>query len=86
MVKILVKQNNTNNSGDGNDNPFVDAVNAVVYMDDVPLEVPKTKIVKKWPGNCFGAFPDDMPKKLSKKGPRRIWDHKKTNFAWVFDK
>ena len=63
------------------------------YADDVPLEGPKAKMVKKWSGNGFGPFQmtcpksgQKVPKKWSKKGPRKIWDHKKTNFAWVFDK
>ena len=61
------------------------------YADDVPLEGPKAKMVKKWSGNGFGPFQmtcpksgQKVPKKWSKKGPRQIWDHKKTNFAWVF--
>ena len=63
------------------------------YADDVPLEGPKTKMAKKWSGNGFGPSQmtcpkkgQKVPKKWSKKGPRKIWDHKKTNFAWAFDK
>ena len=68
-------------------------IKPVDYADDVPLEGPKAKMVKKWSGNGFGPFQmtcpksgQKVPKKWSKKGPRKIWDHKKTNFAWVFDK
>ena len=32
------------------------------YMDDVPLEGPKTKTVKKWSGNCFGPSQLTCPK------------------------
>ena len=63
------------------------------YMDDVPLEGPKTKMVKKLFGNGFGLSQMTCPKsglkvrkKWSKKGPHKIWDHKKTYFAWAFDK
>ena len=63
------------------------------YMSDVPLEGTKTKMAKKWSGNGFGPSQmtcpksgQQVPKKRSKKGPRKIWDHKKTNIAWVFDK
>ena len=63
------------------------------YADDVPLEGPKTKMVKKWSGNGFGPSQmtcpksgQKVPKKWSKKGPSKIWDHKNTNFAWAFDK
>ena len=63
------------------------------YADDVPLEGPKAKMVKKWSGNGFG--PSQMtcpksglkvPKKWSKKGPGKIWGHKTTNFAWALAK
>ena len=63
MVKILVKQNNRNNSGDGNDKgararfararPFVVAVNAVVsvVLFDQNLD---QKIDLGWPGSSPG--------------------------------
>ena len=55
----------------------------VAYMDDVPLEGPKVKMVKKWSGNGLG--PSQMtcpkscqrvPKKLSKNGLSKIWGQK----------
>ena len=64
-------------------------------MGDVPLEGPKTKMAKKQsrnPRNGFGPSQMTCPKidqkvskKLSKKGPRKISDHKNINFAWVFN-
>ena len=54
-----------------------------VYIDDVPLEGPKTKMVKKWSGNGFGpcqmTCPKScrkVPKKWSKNGPSQIWVQK----------
>ena len=71
--------------------------NVPAPAEDVDNENPSLvalgKMVKKWSGNDFGPSQMTCPKscqkvtkKLSKKGPRKIWDHKKTNFAWVFDK
>ena len=63
------------------------------YVQDVPLECPKIEMVKKWSGNGFGPSQiscpksgQKVPKKWSNKGPGKIWDHKNTNFVWVFDK
>ena len=63
------------------------------YAQDVPLECPKIEMVKKWSGNGFGPSQMTCPKsgqkvskKLSKKGPGKIWDHKNTKFGWVSDK
>ena len=53
------------------------------YADDVPLEGPKTKMVKKWSGNGFGPSHMTCPKsnqkvlkKLSKNGLSKIWGQK----------
>ena len=62
------------------------------YTQDVPLEGPKKKMIKKW---CFDGFgPSQMTcpksgqkmfKKLSKNGPGKIWDHFLIIFPLVFD-
>ena len=57
------------------------------------VEGPKARMAKKWSGNGFGPSQmtcpksvQKVPKKLSKNGLSRIWDHVNTNLAWVFDK
>ena len=56
---------------------------ATPYMDDVPLEGLKTKMVKKWSGNGFGPSQMTCPKscqkvakKWSKNGLSKIWGQK----------
>ena len=58
MVKILVKQNNRNNSGDANDKearalPFVVAVNAVVSVVLLDQNLDQ-KLDLGWPGSSPG--------------------------------